>query len=306
MVASTLLRREFRAMGTTLALTCPDAPGAERRLRLAERWAHAYEGRLSRFIPYSELSRLNNARGTAFRASPLLFEFVSLCLQLARRSGGIFDPTLLHEVEAAGYDRTFELIDSARARPPPARTASYEDIRLDERRRMVTLPLGLALDSGGLGKGWAADRLAALLGAPCLVDCGGDLAALGHPPGEDAWYIAVEDPLEPQRDLMLIGVVDRGVATSSVLRRRWETDRGAAHHLIDPRSGLPASTDAVAVTVVAPGATLADFHAKVALLKGAQAGLEYLDGEAGVEGLVARADGSVLRSSGFSAYVVAA
>jgi thiamine biosynthesis lipoprotein len=304
--ACALLRREFRAMGTDVALTGPDGPGAARRLRLAERWTHAYEGRLSRFIPYSELSRLNNAKGQPFRASPLLFAFVRTCLDLARRSGGVFDPTLLHELEAAGYDRTFDLIGPTRSRRPPDRAASFEDIRLDEASRTITLPAGLALDSGGLGKGWAADRLAAFLGASSLADAGGDIAARGRPPGENAWYIAVEDPFRPEDDLMLIGVADKGVATSSTLKRRWETDTGAAHHLIDAGTGVPSSTDAVAVTVVAESATMADFHAKVALLKGAAAGLTYLKDAAGTEGLVVRLDGAIATTDGFERYVVKA
>jgi thiamine biosynthesis lipoprotein len=303
-MASTLLRREFRAMGTDVALTCPGGPGAERRLRLAERWTHAYESRLSRFIPYSELSRLNNAKGRPMRVSPLLFSFVRACIDLARRSGGVFDPTLLHELEAAGYDRTFDLVGPTRSRPAPAREATFADIRLDAPSRTIFLPPGLALDSGGLGKGWAADRLAAMLGTPSLADAGGDIAARGRPAAEDAWYIAIEDPFRPDQDLMLIGVVDKGVATSSIVKRRWETDTGMAHHLIDARTGVPAATDAVAVTVVADSATMADFHAKVALLKGSEAGLGYLTASDGVEGMVLGKDGSVLQTVGFERYVV--
>jgi thiamine biosynthesis lipoprotein len=299
-----LLRREFRAMGTDIAFTCPPAPEAARRLDLAERWLHAYENRLSRFIPFSELSRLNNAHGRPFRASPLLLAFVRVCVDLAQRSSGIFDPTLLHEIEAAGYDRTFDLIGPTRARRPAGRTASFRDICLDARAGTITLPPGLGIDSGGLGKGWAADRLARLLGSPSLVDAGGDIAALGRPPDADAWYVAVQDPYNPEGDLGLIGVVDRGVATSSTLKRRWQTDTGYAHHLIDSRTGAPSKTDAVAASVVAPDATTADFHAKVALLKGVRAGLAYLESEAGVEGLIVGADHVVRKTGGFGRFEV--
>ena len=297
-----LLRREFRAMGTEIALTCLTGAGGQRRLDLAERWIQAYENRLSRFIPCSELSRMNSASGRPFRASPLLFDFVSLCLKLADRAVGRFDPTLLREIEAAGYDRTFDLIGNPKVRRPLARTSSYHDICLQSSTRTITLPAGLGIDSGGLGKGWAADRVARILGSPCLVDAGGDIAAIGRPPDAQGWYIAVQDPFRPELDIGLVGVIDRGVATSSALKRRWRTDAGTAHHLIDPRTGSPAITDAAAVSVIAPDVTIADFHAKVALLQGADAGLAYLNSEPGVEGLIVKASGEVVQTEDFRSY----
>jgi len=300
-----LLRREFRAMGTEIALTCANTRGANRRLELAERWTHAFEGRLSRFIPYSELSHLNQSAGRPFRASPLLFKFAFVNLRLAERSGGIFDPTMLSEIEAAGYDRTFDLIPELVRRRPGGNAGSYRDIKLDLASRTITLPRGLGIDSGGLGKGWAADSLALALGPDCLVDCGGDIAVAGRPPDADAWYIGVQDPFAPEGDLALIGVSGQGVATSSTLKRRWRTDHGEAHHLIDPRSGLPSTSDIAAVTVVASNAMMADFHAKVALLQGSSRGLAYLGAEPGVEGLAVMHDRRRLTTSGWDAYLAA-
>jgi thiamine biosynthesis lipoprotein len=305
MTTSGLLRREFSAMGTEIALFCPNAPGAERRLEIGARWIAAYEGRLSRFIPYSELSRLNNAAGRPFVASPLLFDFVRCCLDLAARSGGVFDPGLLHEIEAAGYDRTFDMIAPGRHHPArPGAGPTWREVDLDSRSGTITLPQGLGIDSGGLGKGWAADRVARILGPDCLVDCGGDIAARGRPSDADGWYVGVQDPFIPDSDCALLAVSGRGVATSSTLKRRWRTDEGYAHHLIDSRTRAPSTTDVAAVTVVAPDATLADFHAKVALLKGSVEGLSHLEAEPGVEGLLTLHDRTHRETGGFAAYVV--
>jgi thiamine biosynthesis lipoprotein len=104
----------------------------------------------------------------------------------------------------------------------------------------------------------------------------------------------------------MLGVSDRGVATSSVLRRRWRLGDGEAHHLIDPRSRRPCESDAVAVTVVAASATMADFHAKVALILGPGEGLEYLEREEDVEGLIVTRHRGVLRTYGLRAYEMAA
>jgi thiamine biosynthesis lipoprotein len=289
-------------MGTGFTLLCSGSAGSQRRLQRAERWLQAFEGRFSRFLPGSELSRLNASAGRPFRASPALFEFVRQCLDLADRSGGLFDPTLLHELEAAGYDRTFDEV--LHGRSGAVRTGvTFRDVVLDDGSRTIVLPRGTGIDSGGLGKGWAADRASMLLGEPCLVDLGGDIYARGRPPDADCWRIGVQDPFQPDRDLTVLGVRDMGVATSSTLKRRWPAESDFAHHLLDPRSGRPSESDAVAVTAIAPSAAMADFYAKVALLKGSSLGLSYLESEPDVEGLIVRADGAILMTSGLEKYV---
>lgn len=307
MTTATLCRRrDLRAMNSDIELVCY-GPSAAHRLARAERWLAAFEARFSRFRPLSELSRLNAANGRPFRVSPAMFQLVATALAFAARSGGLFDPTVLRRLEATGYDRSFELM--ARTVAPArrqARRVSWRDVRLDEVHRTLELPPGEGIDLGGVGKGWAVDRLASILGSPCLVNGGGDVFAAGRPMDAPAWIVGVADPFANERDLTLLALSDRGVATSSSLRRRWRGDDGWRHHLIDPRSGSPSLSDAVQVTVVAPSALLADFHAKVALLHGAAPGRRYLDAEPGVEGLILRADGSLLRSAGLSAYEVAA
>jgi thiamine biosynthesis lipoprotein len=281
------------------------APEAERRLARAQRWLAAFEARFSRFRELSELNRLNASAGRPFVASPLMFELAEKALELARRSAGLFDPALLRELIEAGYDRSFELLSrgSASDNASRHRDTSWRDVKLDRRERTITLPEGLGIDLGGMGKGYAVDRLAAMLGTPALVNGGGDVYASGHPHDAAAWLVGVEDPFSQERDLAILAVRDRGIATSSTLRRRWRQNGVWQHHLIDPRSRRPSTSDAVQVTVVARSALDAEFQAKVALLLGVSDGLSYLNGEADVEGIVASADGRVLASSGLETYL---
>ncbi len=165
------------------------------------------------------------------------------------------------------------------------------------------MPEGAGIDLGGIGKGWAVDRLASILGTPSMANGGGDIFAAGCPPADDAWRVGVADPYHPDDDLLVLSVRDRGVATSSSLKRRWQADGLVLHHLIDPRTGRPSDSDAIQVTVVAPSAVLADFHAKVALLQGVKRGLHYLNSEPDVEGLVVGSDGAASRSHGLGAYL---
>jgi thiamine biosynthesis lipoprotein len=299
-----MLRRDVRAMNSDIELVCC-GPDAERRLSLAERWLLAYEDRYSRFRVFSELSRLNASTGRPFKASKGLYELVSLGLDFARRSDGLFDPTVLSQLIAAGYDRSFELLSpNPRTRPRPAKPrASWRDVKLDPLSRSITLPPGTGIDLGGMGKGWAVDRLASILGTPCMVNGGGDIHVTGLPPAEEAWRVGVADPLAPDSDIMVLSVRNRGIATSSSLKRSWQAAGLVLHHLIDPRTGRPSESDAVQVTVVAASALLADFHAKVALLHGLTAGLEYLDGQPDVEGVLVSKKGIAAGTSGLASYL---
>jgi thiamine biosynthesis lipoprotein len=169
-------------------------------------------------------------------------------------------------------------------------------------RRTILAPEGAGIDLGGIGKGRAVDRLAAILGTPCLVNGGGDIVAAGRPHDGSAWLVGVEDPRAPERDLTVFAVNDRGIATSSRLRRVWQQGEHRLNHLIDPRTGRPSSSDVVQATVIAPTALLADYHAKVALLLGAGRGLAYLNREPDVEGLLVLTEGTVLGSKGLWDY----
>lgn len=313
----------FRAMSCEMAawVIAADARIARAHLEATREFIETVEAHLSRFRPESELSRLNARAGQEVAVSPLLWEVLEWALEAARRTEGVYDPTVLDALEAAGYDRSFDDRRRLAADPrnddrlvstphrPSAigdRSSAWQAIRLNPHARSVTLPPGVRLDLGGVAKGWtaerAADRLARL--GPCLVDAGGDIAARGSPPGEPGWPIAVADPRDPDADLALLIVRDRGVATSGIDYRRWVHNGTLQHHLIDPRTGRPAATDLLTATVVAPDATEADLHALVALLLGAEDGVRYLLRQKGVEGLLVRDTGDLLTTPGFERYVV--
>src|SRR5215204_2008609 len=112
-------RLDLRAMNSDIQLLS-GAPDAARRLPRAERWLCAFEARVSRFVALSELSRLNASAGHPFVASPMLFALVSLALELARRSDGLFDPTVLAYLVSSGYDRSFDLMPLVRHATPGA------------------------------------------------------------------------------------------------------------------------------------------------------------------------------------------
>jgi FAD:protein FMN transferase len=269
-----MLRRSFRAMGTEIELLL-DADEGNSQLARAEDEFRRLEAELSRFRPDSELSRLNRA-GEA-RVGPDLLELTSRALEARERTGGRFDPTVHDALAAAGYDRSFEVIDGTASRPRAQQPRCGGRVTVDAASSRVTLEPGYRLDLGGIAKGWAADRVLALLreAGPALVNAGGDLAAGGRP-----WQVGVETS-EGTITLEL----DRGaLATSGRDRRRWIQDGRPRHHLIDPATALPADGDLLTVTVAAPTAEEAEVLATSLFLAG---GSELAAAEADADGIAA-------------------
>jgi thiamine biosynthesis lipoprotein len=245
------------------------------------------EARWSRFLPESELSRLSRRPDEEVKLSPETFCLVERAVAAWHTTGGRYDPTVLPALRAAGYDRDLALVVATGAAgsgpvgvdEPGARLLApgCELVTLDRRSSTVRLPAGVEIDPGGIGKGLAADLVTAELIADgadgALVNLGGDLRVRGTAPAGGTWSIAIEDPFDPDRRLLTVGLDDGGVATSSRLRRRWTQGGLERHHIIDPRRGRPSDSDLVAVTAVAGEAWWAEVVTKSVLVAGLPAQL---------------------------------
>jgi FAD:protein FMN transferase len=263
---------------------------------------------LTRFEPSSELSRLNADPRPAVPASPLLRLLAEAVGLAGSLSGGLVDATRVGDLERAGYSASrvgepgLPLVEIAAAAPAatPARPdpgAAWRAVRVDHAAGLIHRPPGLRLDSGGLGKGLAADVVgAALVGAPTwCVDCGGDLR-LGGDAGR-ARRVLVDDPFggDPLDELR---VADGAVATSGIGRCAWRGPGGApVHHLVDPATGRPAWTGVVQATALAPTALEAEIRAKAAVLAGPDAAAQHV----AHGGVVVLADGEVRRIAALAA-----
>jgi FAD:protein FMN transferase len=253
-------RHAFRAMGTAVELHL-DAGGAsaDAALLAAESEFARLEGLLSRFLPDSELSRLN--RDGELAAGPDLLAVVAAALDARELTAGRFDPTVHDALAAAGYDRSFELVAAGTGAPVLVETACGGRVSIDGAIGFIRLDPGVKLDLGGIAKGYAADRALAILAhvGPALVDAGGDIALWGKP-----WPVGVET----SAGTVTLELGEGGLATSGRDRRRWNAADGERHHLIDPASGLPAEGDLLRATAVAETAMEAEVLAKALFLAG--------------------------------------
>jgi thiamine biosynthesis lipoprotein len=262
-------RIDFRAMGTDCAISVWSPAHAEELAQLARTRVEILEQCWSRFRATSELSCLNARSGQGpIEVSEDLHVLIAALKSAWEMTAGTFDPTVGTAMRAWGYDVTFSDViardhDAVVAlRPAPGMAG----VQIDG--CTVTLPPGVELDPGAIGKGLAADIIAREIhsaGATgVLVDLGGDIVVRGRP-GDDTWRITVTDERKPDSVIHTFEITDEhaGIATSSVLRRRWA---GGRHHVIDPMTGAVADTSAVQVTVLAPTGADAEVIATAAIL----------------------------------------
>ena len=258
------------------------------------------ERRWSRFLPASDLTRINDGAGHPVDVAPETLALVRTMREAWDLTQGRYDPTILPILVANGGATS--RVDPGRTTVlphGPLRTGTMEGIRVDDQRLTVELPAGTALDPGGIGKGLAADMAAALLldggAAGALVSIGGDLAAAGRAPEGTGWRVDVEGP-EPSGGALFRTAVDQGgVATSSTRSRRWVQDGVDRHHAIDPATGAQSDTDLASVTVFATSGWRAEAFATAALLTTSDTVVAFLDSHR-LTGIAVTADGRVLRT----------
>jgi len=292
-----VVEASFHAMGSDVHVIVVD--GAASLLDLARARIEQLESRWSRFRPDSEISALNERAGEAVLVSDDTVALVTRAIDAWRFTGGSFDATVLGSMLRAGYDRSFEHVRVAAVARPNSLILGCTDIEVDGNH--VTVPAGTGIDPGGIGKGLAADLVAddviAAGAAGVCVNMGGDVRVRGIGPDGAGWTIAVEHPWSAD-PLVHVGISDGAIATSTTLKRRWTVDGVARHHLIDPATGEPSTTDLDLVTVIAGNAWAAEVLAKAVLIRGSAHPFDLIDGS-GARALVVRNDGAVVVSAGF-------
>lgn len=261
--------------------------------------AERLEKVLSDYDPASELMRLCAAGHTdPVPVSKDLYDALSLALDLARRTGGMFDPTIGAYTHLWRTAREKGEVPSAGARAEAASRVGWEKIELHPPTRRVRLTVpGMQLDLGGFGKGYAAQAAWAVLGMKgfpsCLVDIGGDIVVGKAPEGKAGWTVA----LAGGGSLL---VADCAVAASGDSVRHVEIDGVRHGHILDPTTGLAVTTGARSV-VVGRDAVSADVFATVLCIVPPAVGIAQAEGTVGVEARVAHGEGPAVSTSGFAA-----
>ncbi len=285
MTSGTTSRSEI-ILGTVVTVTVVGTDGCDQvragAIDRAFAWFREVEARCSRFDSDSELMQLTRHVGLAVGVSDLLFEAIRFALAVAEETGGAFDPTVGHVMEARGFNREYRSGAVVESGVEPAGAVSYRDVVCDTDGRTVTLQRPLVLDLGAVAKGLAIDMAARELMPfrDFAIDAGGDLYLGGRNPEGQPWSVGIRHPRNDGQLIDVLHVSDKAVCTSGDYEKR--TPDG--HHILDPRTGVPAD-HAASATVVAPTAMLADAVATAAFVMGPADGIELCE-SLGVEGLI--------------------
>lgn len=267
-------------MGTLVTIDAARSD-AESAIDRAFGWFYQIEACCTRFDEQSELMRLAANVGEPVRTSAILFETVQFAVKVAEETGGAFDPTVGHRMQARGFHREHRTGAIVDARIEVAGEVSYRDVHVDSEGKTITLLRPLILDLGAVAKGLAIDMAARELERfeNFSIDAGGDLYLGGSNPMGEPWEVGIRHPRRGNELIDTLRVSNQAVCTSG------DYERG--RHILDPRTG--AAADAVAsATVVAPAAMLADALATAAFVLGAAEGIALLE-RMDVEGLMVTA-----------------
>jgi thiamine biosynthesis lipoprotein len=255
---------------------------AEEAISRAFGWFHAIEERCTRFDERSELSQLATQAGRPVPVSAILYEAVQFALLVAEETGGAFDPTVGHRMEARGFDRNHRTGKRTRAVIASDDDVSYRDVLLDPDSRTITLRRPLTLDLGAVAKGLAVDTAARELEifTDFAIDAGGDLYLGGSNQHGAPWSAGIRHPRRERGLIASLRVSNQAVCTSGDYERR--------DHILNPQNGASA-VEVASATVVAPRAMLADALATAVFVLGPQEGIHLLN-RVGVEGLIVTPD----------------
>jgi FAD:protein FMN transferase len=296
------------AMGCTVDVAI--VGGSADLLSLARTSIDHLERRWSRFEPESDISRLNHAAGSTVHIDPATVVLLQAMLDGWRATSGAFDPTLLVPLVGLGYAASWNDPTKITSLPNGALLrGDLNRLTMDSQRCLATVPAGMCLDPGGIGKGLAADLVVEMLLAAgasgASVSIGGDVAVRGAAPQVGGWLVGVADPMNLDLENAQLTMIEGGVATSGTLRRCWSGDDGSpVHHLLDPATGKPAhdGREIVAVTVIAGTAAWAEVWTKAVMVRGAAA-LAVLD-EHGLGAQLTYADRSTVSNRSWSTFAL--
>jgi thiamine biosynthesis lipoprotein len=279
------LQERRTALGSDCLLTLVVEPERDVTDIFASLWRDIveFEQRFSRFLETSELSKLNRMSGTKVSISMQFQTLLETCTSMSQLSDSLFSPFILPSLQQAGYIGSW-----------PEPTSFKPDLNYQDRKQVATsslielgkgwakIPNDTALDMGGIGKGYLLDQLAGQLHRSNVsnfwLSLGGDIICSGQDLEEEAWNIGVQAVGGTGRTVKMITNSQKktlAIATSGTTKRKGSHNSKAWHHIIDPRTGMPAETDIATGTVTAETATWADVAAKCLVILGSEVAIDF-------------------------------
>lgn len=267
----------FSAMGTTAHVLVAGPTG-----RLDASWAATRIGELeamwSRFVPTSDISRLNARNGMPSVVNAETTTLFSRATLAAELTSWRFNPFVGAAVAGLGYDRSFDELGRTRpATTTEAKATPPVTVTVDAATNVISFHAPesatvVRFDPGAIGKGLAADLVVEELMASgaegALVNLGGDLRVAGRPTAGDSWRITINEPAVPGASGHVVSLSNGAIATSTSAKRRWVAGGRQHHHIVDPATGSNAIADFSLVTAIAGAGWWAEAAATATMVSG--------------------------------------
>lgn len=286
--------QSHRAMGTTFEVKM----FGENREQLAAAAAAAFEevdrldAQMSNYKETSELSYINRtAWKTPVIVEPEFFGLLKYSLDNSRAVSGAFDITVGPLMRTWGFFRGEGRLPSAREIKATLKTIGYKHVTLNNTKRTIAFDLpGVEIDLGGIAKGYAVDKMAEQLREAgiksALINAGSSsLYAIGAPPGEAAWQVAVRDPLDSRQTIENVYIKDASLSTSGSYEKFFKIGEKIYCHIMDPRTGFPVE-GMLSVTVIAPSGVETDLLSTTLFVLGVKKSKEFLKSRKDVRAII--------------------
>lgn len=263
----------------------------EEALELAFEAISRVDKLMSNYKADSEISLINQQAGRNYvKVEPEVLKVIRMAIKVAALSGGAFDITIAPLVELWGFHRKNGHMPPTESIQKVLPLINYKNILIDEKKRKVKLKLpGMMIDLGGIAKGYAVDQAIEALKNngidQALVNAGGDLYVLGHPPKRNFWHIGIRHPFVPNKTVSSLKIRDQAIATSGNYENFFVLKGKRYSHILDPKTGQPIQGIA-SVTALAKTAMEADALATAVSVLGPEKGIELLNNQPDVEGII--------------------
>lgn len=270
--------QDFYAMDTAMNITAYGA-NAEDAISESIAYINALEADISRTRETSDIYAVNHAEGKTVTVSEQTADVLRRALELAEETEGYFDPTIAPLSDLWGIGTEDAAVPAQEEIDAALSLVDYTQVKLDGTD--VTLPAGMQIDLGGIGKGYAADHVAQILRdagvAHATISLGGNIYAVGSKDRGLPWTVGITDPDEPGSWFATLKVSDTSIVTSGDYERYFEQDGKRYCHIFDPETGYPAETDLRSVTVVSADSTSSDAYTTALFVMGLDRATAYCE-----------------------------
>ena len=266
----------------------------------------AYEQKLSRTIPTSEIAQINAAKGTPVVVSSDTYTLIETGIQYGELSQGSFDITIAPLSQLWDFKNNTGMIPDTDALQSASALVDYQTIVLDPATSSVSLTNPQAMiDLGGIAKGFIADQVKEFLLANDItygiINLGGNVLTIGTKPDGLPYQVGIQKPFSDNGvPFTTLEITDQSIVTSGIYERYIEVADVRYHHILDPQTGMPIENDLLSVTIVSDSSTAGDALSTICMTKGLKNGMQLIESIPNTEALFITSDYEVHKSSGLS------